>query len=64
MQFSLHVLCALAALAFVSAAAVMGARPTFETATPGVMTICRAGQDACAGRDRAEFQQARSTLAR
>jgi hypothetical protein len=64
MQFPLHVLCALAALAFVSAAAVMGARQPFVTATPGVMTICRAGQDACADRAQTQFQQARNTLTR
>lgn len=46
MRFSLHVFFALAALGFVTAAAVLGATGGFATATPGVAS------------DRTQFQQA------
>ena len=58
MPFSLHILFALAALAFVSAAVVLGAGQGFATATPGGVAICRIDNQPCGPSDRADFQRA------
>ena len=64
MQFSLHVLFALAALAFVSTAAVLGAEQRFTIASPGGAFACHAGQRSCGALPPGAFQQAANTIGR
>jgi len=64
MQFSLHIFFALAALAFVSAAVILGASDSFVTATPGGVALCRVGHEPCGATTPAGFREAANAIAR